>query len=258
MTKDDLKPLDRFSTRVDNYVRYRPSYPDSVLQLLGRVAGLGSGTPVADVGSGTGIFARLLLEAGARVLAVEPNDAMRAAAEVWLGGNPGFVSVKGSAEATGLAEGSVSLVTCAQAFHWFDTAGTRREFMRILGPAGWCALVWNIPTGLGAGFGAGFEGIKERFGTDYQRVRQETMGVVGQLDGFYGNRLWERHTYPYSQELDHDALKGRMESSSFMPAKGHPNHLPMLEALRQVFDRFQSGGRVLMEYETRVFLGQFT
>jgi hypothetical protein len=135
---------------------------------------------------------------------------------------------------------------------------TRREFMRILKPAGWCALIWNTPAGLGEGFAAGFEELKNRFGTDYQRVRQETVGVTGHLDGFYGNRLWGKHLYPNNQDLDFDGLRGRMESASYSPPKGHPNHLPMLEALRRLFDRFQSGGTIRMEYGTEAFLGRFT
>jgi SAM-dependent methyltransferase len=258
MSKEDLKPLERFTNRVDDYVRYRPSYPESVVRLLRETAGLGPQTPVADVGSGTGIFARLLLDAGARVFAVEPNDAMRGAAESWLGGLGGFTSMKGSAESTGLPDQSVDLVTCAQAFHWFDPARTRREFMRILRPGGWCALVWNTPVSRGGGFGEGYEEVKARFGTDYRRVRQENLGVIGRLDGFYGNREWGRHINANNQDLDFDGLSGRLLSSSFVPARGHPDHAPMLEALRALFDRFQSGGKIRMEYETEMFLGRFS
>jgi len=257
MSNDDLNPLERFSNRVEDYVRYRPGYPDSVLRLLEKTAGLGPGMPVADVGSGTGIFARLLLDGGAHVFAIEPNDAMRQAAEAWLGGREGFTSMKGSAEATGVRDQSVGLVTCAQAFHWFDPARTRREFMRILRPGGWCALVWNRPLS-NEGFGAGFEELKTRFGTDYKRVRQETMGVVGRLDGFYGNREWGRHVYANNQDLDFESLSGRLLSSSFAPPRGHPDHAPMVEALRRLFDKFQSGGKIRMEYETEIFLGRFS
>src|ERR1017187_8835274 len=148
----DLDPLRRFSDRVEDYVRYRPGYPAGLIRALRSKAGLAQTSVVADVGSGTGIFTRLLLDEGARVFAVEPNDTMRGAAEAELRSRANFVSVKGTAEATGLEDHSVSLVTCAQAFHWFDPAGTRREFRRILAAGGWCALIWNTAIAGGSDF----------------------------------------------------------------------------------------------------------
>jgi len=138
-----LDPLGRFSNRVKDYVRYRPSYPAELIAHLRAHAGLGPACAVADVGAGTGIFTRLLLETGARVFAVEPNDAMRGAAEAELSGHPSLTSVKGTSEQTGLEDGSVDLITCAQSFHWFEPEGARREFRRILRPGGGVALVWN-------------------------------------------------------------------------------------------------------------------
>jgi ubiquinone/menaquinone biosynthesis C-methylase UbiE len=93
---------------------------------------VGPGRVVADVGPGTGIFTRLLLETGARVIGIEPNGPMRAAAERRILGEPRFESKNGRAEATGLADASVDLVTAAQAFHWFEPSAARAEFVRIL------------------------------------------------------------------------------------------------------------------------------
>ena len=208
------------------------------------------------MGSGSGIFTRLLLLAGARVFAVEPNDVMRGAAESELRADPNFVSVKGTAEATGLRDRSVSLVTCAQAFHWFDPARTRREFIRILGPAGWCALVWNTAVVDASDFAVGYERIKEGFGTDFRRVRHETLEKTGRFDAFFGAGRWERHAFANSQALDFSGLRGRLLSSSYAPREDHPRHPAMLAALRELFDRCQQGGAVRMDYETELFLGQ--
>src|SRR5260370_9477115 len=95
-----LDPKERFSDRVDDYVRYRPDYPRPFLELLMKECGLGKGRIVADVGSGTGMLTRLLLESGAQVIGVEPNAPMRAAADRALGRHPRFRSVDGTAEAT--------------------------------------------------------------------------------------------------------------------------------------------------------------
>jgi trans-aconitate methyltransferase len=93
----------RFSNRADNYKKFRPSYPQDVLEPLKKV-GLTSASIVADVGSGTGIFTQILLSCGAKVFGVEPNKAMRDSAEEKLSGEQNFVSVDGSAENTTLAE----------------------------------------------------------------------------------------------------------------------------------------------------------
>ena len=113
-------PTQRFSSRVDNYVRYRPGYPSAVIDLLRKECGLTPNSVIADVASGTGIFTRMLLENGNRVFGVEPNLEMRKAGEEYLAAYPNFTSVAGTAEATTLADHSVDFVTAAQAAHWFD------------------------------------------------------------------------------------------------------------------------------------------
>src|SRR5271170_7373092 len=133
----------RFSSRVDNYVRYRPGYPSEVLDLLKKTCGLTADSVIADVASGTGIFTRILLENGNRVFGVEPNADMRRAGEEYLASYERFTSVAGTAEATSLPDHSVDIVTAAQAAHWFDRAKARAEFVRILKSGGWAVLIWN-------------------------------------------------------------------------------------------------------------------
>ncbi|HEY9648403.1 MAG TPA: class I SAM-dependent methyltransferase, partial [Chroococcidiopsis sp.] len=134
-----LNPRQRFSNRADDYAKYRPSYPAEAIAAM--LAGLGeSGNlPVADVGAGTGISSRLLAAQGANVWAIEPNAAMREAAIA----HPAVEFCAATAEATGLPDQSVQLVTCCQAFHWFEPVATLAEFQRILQPHGRVALMWN-------------------------------------------------------------------------------------------------------------------
>ena len=249
-------PLSRFSDRVEDYVRYRPSYPSGVIRLLEANAGLSAKSAAADIGSGTGIFTRMLLDTGAKVFAVEPNDAMRTSAEAELGGRPNFRSVKGTAEATGLPTASVSLVTSAQAFHWFDPAGSREEFRRILKPGGWCALIWNTMNADSSEFGVGYERITKEFGSGFGRVRHEDIVKSGRLDLFFDAGHWRKHVFENSQKLDFKGLKGRLLSSSYAPKEGLPQHRPMIEALEALFDRCQGDGLIRIEYSTNVFLGQ--
>src|SRR5207248_11421403 len=136
-------PTRRFSSRVADYIKYRPRYPQSVVELLRDECGLRHAAVVADVGSGTGILSELFLRNGNRVYGVEPNQEMREAGGRLLAAYDNFVSVEGRAEATTLDDRSVDFVTSGQALHWFERDAARREFVRILRPGGWVVAVWN-------------------------------------------------------------------------------------------------------------------
>lgn len=250
-----VEPTQRFSDRVENYARYRPSYPPELVRLLESECGLGEGAKVADVGSGTGILSRLLLEHGAYVYGIEPNREMREAAERLLSGYEGFVSVDGTAEDTTLPNDSVDLVTAGQAFHWFDREAARREFGRILTPGGVVAIVWNSPLYEASAFMRDYRRILEEFGKDWERVTHLGIDKQTLIPSFAEGGLAAR-TLGNRQTLDLEALKGRLLSSSFVPGPDEPQSVPMLEELEKVFEARQSGGEVVFEYETRVFYGR--
>ena len=143
MTKDagseTLSSVTRFTDRASDYVKYRPTYPAAAIDAI--LDGLGSPAEIvaADVGAGTGISARLLGDRGVRVMAVEPGDAMRAAAAP----HANVTWTIGTAEATDLAPESLDLVLCAQSFHWFRATDALAEFARILRPRRRLAIMWN-------------------------------------------------------------------------------------------------------------------
>jgi SAM-dependent methyltransferase len=253
MDGSPLEPTERFSDRVEDYARFRPGYPPAVLDVLRRETGLTPRHVVADLGSGTGLSARLFLEHGNEVLGVEPNRAMREAAERLLSGWPGFRSVAGTAEATTLPAGSVDLVVAAQAFHWFDAVATRAEVGRILKPGGWAALLWNTRTG-STPFLREYDALLVRFGTDYQRIRHDQMG--DEVLAWFPRGAVLRRTVPNPQSLDLESLTGRLLSASYTPPAGHPDREPMLRALEALFRRYQEDGRVRFEYETRLYVGR--
>src|SRR6266581_6258084 len=130
-------PTQRFSNRVENYLRYRPRYPAEILEVLRAECGLQATSLIADVGSGTGFLAELFLSNGNQVFGIEPNPEMREAGEQLLRSYPKFTAVAATAEITTLPEASVDFVTAGQAFHWFDRERCRDEFRRILRPASW-------------------------------------------------------------------------------------------------------------------------
>jgi SAM-dependent methyltransferase len=246
-------PTQRFSSRVGNYVRYRPGYPPEVVDLLRKECGLTSGALIADVASGTGIFTRMLLENGNRVFGVEPNAEMRKAGEEFLSGYPNFTSVEGIAEATTLADYSVDFVTAAQAAHWFDRARARREFSRICRPGGWTVLLWNERRTDSTPFLREYERLLLSYGTDYQSVRHER--TTQEMETFFAPSPFQVRSFDYQQTFDYPALEGRLLSSSYTPQADDVAYRPMLHELRRIFDTHQVSGHVAFEYNTLVYYG---
>lgn len=252
-----LNATQRFTTRVDNYIKYRPSYPDAIIDLLQQECGLTTNSVVADIGSGTGILAELLLRCGCSVYDLEPNDAMRAAAEQLLSSYDCFTSVAATAEATTLPDHSIDIITAGQAFHWFDVERTATEWRRIIKPGGWVALIWNTRRTGGTPFGEAYEQMLRTYGTDYDVVNQQTPDHVDDRRAFFGGDTATLHTFANQQVFDWDGVRGRLLSSSYTPEPDHPNHEPMLAELRRIFDQHNNNGTVTFVYDTEVWVGQF-
>jgi SAM-dependent methyltransferase len=250
-----MNPTGRFSNRVDDYVRYRPGYPAAVLDVLRTEAGLTPSAVVADVGSGTGISTALFLGYGNTVYAVEPNAGMRAAAERQLGTDPKFRSVIGTAEATTLPAQSVDFVVSGQAFHWFDRVKARAEFVRVLRPGGWCVLMWYTRK-TGIPFLDAFEALLKQYGTDYGAVRHDTI-TPADVAAFFGGLVAHRRL-GHEQRFDLAGFLGRLRSSSYIPAEGHPQFAPMTAAAERLFAAHSVGGEVRFEYDTDVYFGHVT
>ena len=245
----------RFSNRVADYVRYRPGYPPAVLDLLRNECALRPEHAIADIGSGTGFLSELFLKNGNRVFGVEPNQEMREGGEQYLAEYKIFTSVNGSAESTTLANASIDFVTAGQAFHWFDPAAARREFLRILKPAGWVLIAWNDRRMEEKQLTREYENLLERFGIDYKRVK-DSYPELDHIRNFFGSENFLSRDVPNKQVLDWEGLCGRLRSSSFAPTEAHPNFAPMMAELECIFRAHQSDGRVRMEYFTRSFFGQ--
>jgi SAM-dependent methyltransferase len=254
MTFADAK--ERFSSRVADYVKFRPGYPAAILDLLRDECGLRVGElyVVADVGSGTGFLAELFLNQGNRVFGVEPNLEMRRAGEEFLREFANFTSVAGAAETTTLADASVNFVTAGQAFHWFEPVATRREFMRILKPGGWLVLVWNHRR-MDTPFARDYEAMLNRYSTDYGKVNA-SYPESSKVRDFFDSVACAERNLSHTQLFDWDGLAGRLHSSSYAPTEGQANYAPMMAELRRIFEAHQEGGRLPMEYETKIYFGQ--
>lgn len=245
--------VERFSSRVDNYIRYRPGYPAPIVPFLERACHLTPGSQIADLGSGTGKLAELLLQNGNVVYGIEPNTGMREAAESILAEFPRFRSIDGTAEATTLPDKSVDLVTAGQAFHWFDADTTKTECLRILKPSGWVVLVWNERL-VDTPFLRDYENLLLEFGTDYKEVRHENAAPV--ITRFFAPNTPGLESFDNTQLFDFEGLKGRVLSSSYTPAPEDPHFVRMINRLQDIFDAHAQKGQVSFDYETKVYYGQ--
>ncbi|WP_420632285.1 class I SAM-dependent methyltransferase [Candidatus Leptofilum sp.] len=247
-------PTQRFSNRVKNYVKYRPSYPTAVVDCLQDECGLVETAVIADIGSGTGILARLFLQNGNRVLGIEPNKEMREAGEAYLAEFANFTSLNGTAEATTLPDDSVDFVTAGQAAHWFDKEKSLPELQRILKPGGTIAFVWNTMAFGDSPFMRGYEQITLRY-FDGKPSRKNEMR--GNVMAYLGEGTQVRH-FACEQQFDLPGITGRLLSTSYAPLADDPRHGPMLAELAGLFaENVDENGRIRFLYTTELYFRQF-
>lgn len=243
-----------FSNRVENYVKYRPTYPKLLLRKLEEEGILTEEKTIADIGSGTGILTEILLETKCKIFAVEPNDEMRFAAEARLSKFNNFNSVKGTAEASTLEDKSIDIITVAQAFHWFDQVKTRVEFKRILKPEGIVVLIWNERLVEKSNFQKEYDILLKKYCSRYESSKHRNV-TRDQIANFYGSNNFSEYDCDNYQKFDFESLKGRLSSSSYTPTKEEENYEPLMEELKHLFDKYQANGVVQFDYNTKMYYG---
>lgn len=243
----------KFTNKADNYVKYRPSYPGEFIDYLSVGAGFGKDSVVADIGAGTGILTKLLLDRVKSVFAVEPNLQMRQAGEKYCGECENFIPVDGTAEETSLPDKSVDFITVAQAFHWFDRTRTGLEFKRILKPGGKVVLVWNSRI-------SSSEFIIENDEL-CRRICPDFNGFSGGTDedptiyDFFKDGKCDCRVFRNDRLLSLEEYIGGSLSASYAPFEGEPNYNAFIEGLVKLFDKYSSGGKLLMPNSTRSYAG---
>jgi SAM-dependent methyltransferase len=246
-----VHPTQRFSDRVENYARFRPGYPEAFIRFL--IELLPAPATVADIGSGTGILSRQLLQAGYAVLAIEPNTPMRLEAERQLANEAHFHSLAGTAEATTLSDRVVQAVTCAQSFHWFERKRCRVEFERILQAPKLVLLIWNER--ITKGMMADYDRMLEESAPEYSTVGRHTV-TEADIAEFFAPGRFDLNSFPHSQWLDRESFIGRVLSSSYTPNVGQAGHGVFVEKIVAFFECHANAGRIEFPYQTRVYTGQ--
>ena len=243
-----------FSGKVADYVSSRPDYPDALFEQLKLACALGPGSLVADVGAGTGLLTLGLLVRGYSVIAVEPNHAMREAADRLLGTFSGYRSVDGSAERIALQDSSVDLVTAAQAFHWFEVDAARVECLRVLRPGGQVALIWNDRLQPDP-FHQSLDGLLAEYG-GAKGVAVSTQEQRGNLPAFFGETKPNEYTWPHSHTINEGGLLSLVFSRSYMPTRDSVEGAEVASKLRQLYARFSTDTGLVVRYTTVAYVGR--
>jgi ubiquinone/menaquinone biosynthesis C-methylase UbiE len=248
-----MDPTQRFTTRAENYARYRWDYADAAIQAVCEIARLTPNSVVADVGSGTGLLTRHFVERAGRVVAIEPNAAMRSRAEQALAHFPAFVSLAGRAEAIPLPDHSVDLIAVGQALHWFAAEASKQEFLRILKPGGWLAVMGNSSTG--PAYNQALNDLRsEAYGWDSS---EENKGPGKPVDYYLGTG-YQKLDFPTSTTLTWESFFGGLSSHSHAPQEDSPFYSHFREQARKIFEQFCEEDRMLVDYATKISIGQLT
>jgi ubiquinone/menaquinone biosynthesis C-methylase UbiE len=246
--------IENFTGKADLYSKFRPSYPKEYINYLLSENHLNEGSVIADIGSGTGILTRLLLEKKLTVLAIEPNNDMRGIAEKALKEYDQYKSINATAENTSLKNNSVDLITVAQAFHWFDKEKFRLECKRILKENAKVSLVWNS------------KDLLSPLMTELQEICKATCPKFNGFSGgieetpnvtnqFFKNGTYETMVYRNDLEMDLEGFLGRNLSSSFSPLSGEEEFEPHRTALTNLFNKYSLNGKIIYPYITKSYLG---
>ena len=250
-----MEKPDQFTGKAAAYTKGRPLYARAALDFL-KEQGVNENARIADIGAGTGIFSKQLAENGATVFAVEPNEDMRKAAEIYLKDTPNARCIDGSAENTTLPECSVDFISAAQAFHWFDKAAFRKECERISVPDGKIVLIWNVEV-FGGDFFRDFGEILKKLTIDDipEEEKKDPYGsFFKQAEAFLKN--FKRVEFDNTLYLNEETFLFKALSSSASPKKDDPRYGRFLRDLKDLFIQYEDGGKLIYPHKTVLYIGK--
>ena len=242
-----------YSSKAEKYAKYRWDYSSHAIQAIFDITHISDDSYVADIGAGTGILTKHFKGKVKCIFAIEPNPEMLEVAKKSLGHSSSFITIVRSAEDTALPDSSVDLITVAQAIHWFAPEPTRNEFLRILKPGGWLAILRNY-------------GTDDRLNKSLSSISTEENGVIFPpikntpenigMDFYYGYENFQRIFFPFSFQQNWEEFIGSLTSASYMPDEESSLYKNLECSARNVFDKYSVDGRLTVEGETELYIGQ--
>ena len=248
---DNTKKFDGLATE---YSKGRPAYAKKFIDELYEKYGFSKESIVADVGAGTGKFAKQILDKGSFVYCVEPNVDMRTKAVGELKAYKNVECIDGDAANTCLNDNSVDFVTVAQAFHWFEVESFKRECKRILKPGGKVFLVWNSRD-------TNFEivcknaEIYNRYCPGFKGFSNGIQENDARIEEFFDGK-YEKVKYDNPLYFTKEIFISRCLSSSYSLKCGEDKYNEYVGELEKLFDVYEVNGTVCMPNSTIVYFGR--
>lgn len=243
----------KFNGMANNYSKYRPNYAKESIDYLIDESKLTEKSVIADIGSGTGKFSKLLLDEGFKVFGVEPNDDMRKKGEHELKTYRNFMSVIGTSECTTLPNTSIDLITVAQAFHWFDIKSFLVECNRILKENGYVAILYN-----NGDYSTEVINVLSELSKIYCPKYVGSSGGIEKnpeiFDNFYDE--YAVKVFKNDYQLNLEQFIGLNFSASYAPKVDDPNYDLYLKSLVDLFEKYNENGILNMPNNTTCRLGK--
>lgn len=251
-----IDPTSIFGRKAREYASYRPSYPSELMDFLQGMLESKPDPVIADLGCGTGIFSRLLVEANFTVVGIEPDALMRKACRSVLNSSSRFTLLQGRAEATGLASQSTDAIVAAQSFHWFDIAESRREFARILREPGFVFLVWNERRKGGTRFLEDLDDVLGQMVAESAlEIRDHDVRPEILAERLFGSDRFDVRGFANEQILGAEGLVGRFMSTSYAPAPNSWRYGVWRQGLEDVYRKHCNEYGVIVQYDTIAISG---
>jgi len=250
-TLQDLEPTIIFSSKAEFYSRYRWDYDSGAIEAIVKIASVGIDTVIADIGAGTGILTHHFIDKVKNLYAIEPNEEMYQEAKKHLSSSCSII--KASAEATTLRDKSIDLILVAQAIHWFDPETARSEFLRIIKPGGWLAILKNYGTN------DALNRAIEKLNTEQHRILplcQAQSSHKQMLDFYFRGHNYQNLSFPFTIQQEWKQFIGSLISASYMPNPNHPKFPSLEKAAKNVFNEFSNSKYLTVAGETELVIGR--
>ena len=251
-----------FGSVAEAYDRYRPGYPDA---LLDDVLALAPGRRVLEAGAGTGRATLELARRGAHVVAVEPDPAMAEVARRRLAtadpagvAGPDGVDVREARfEDHDAPDHAFDLVVAAQAWHWVDTEAGPAAAARALVDDGVLAVWWNRPRDPS---GPVWDAIHAAYAEHAPelghsgRAHTHTHSRAEDTDAAPGFTAWERRTYEWTAPYDAETYCAMVATHSDHIRLPDAQRARLLDAVHEAI--VGAGGRLDYEFRTLLLLAR--
>ena len=246
---------ERFTKKVNNYVKYRPTYPQELIDYLFTDLGFSNNSIIADIGAGTGILTRLLADRVKTLYAIEPNKNMREACKKSCKNFKNVITIDGSAEDTTLMDNSIDFITVAQAFHWFDEINCLKEFKRILKPENNVVLIWNRKDNEDPSVQENSE-LCKKYCPDFKEVAGNSKISPDNYKDLFKNKICKYKVFDNDLILTLESYIGGTLSSSYAPLGNDPNYQDFIDELTALFHKYSNQGKLLVKSKTHSYAGQ--